>query len=126
EMPEFPFTSYAKYREICVETFEHLKKEFKLPFYPNVTMGWDSSPRTIQTDVYDNLGYPFTPILEGNTPEEFKKALVQAKEFLDQDHTHTKILTINAWNEWTEGSYLEPDEMNGYGYLEAIKAVFVK
>lgn len=35
-----------------------------------------------------------------------------------------KILTINAWNEWTEGSYLEPDTVNGYGYLQAIKRVF--
>ena len=31
------------------------------------------------------------------------------------------ILTINAWNEWTEGSYLEPDMENGEDYLNAIK-----
>jgi len=126
EMPDFPFTSYAKFRNICVKSFEQLKNEFDKPFYPNVTMGWDPSPRTIQTDIYENLGYPFTPILEGNAPEEFKKALEQAKQFLDLDQTHTKILTINAWNEWTEGSYLEPDEINGYQYLEAIKDVFGK
>ena len=33
--------------------------------------------------------------------------------------------TINSWTEWTEMSYLEPDDVYGYGYLEAIKEVFV-
>ncbi|WP_261805476.1 glycosyltransferase WbsX family protein [Lapidilactobacillus luobeiensis] len=34
-----------------------------------------------------------------------------------------EIIVINAWNEWGESSYLEPDKLNGYGYLEAIKSV---
>jgi hypothetical protein len=38
--------------------------------------------------------------------------------------TQPKILTINAWNEWTEGSYLEPDTEFGMGYLEAVRNVF--
>jgi hypothetical protein len=35
-----------------------------------------------------------------------------------------KLITINSWNEWTEGSYLEPDAVNGFGYLEAVRRVF--
>lgn len=48
------------------------------------------------------------------------------KAYLDL-HPELKapLITINSWNEWTEGSYLEPDDLNGYGYLEAVKKVFV-
>ncbi len=33
-------------------------------------------------------------------------------------------ININCWNEWTEGSYLEPDEVHGMKYLEAVRDVF--
>jgi len=31
---------------------------------------------------------------------------------------------IDSWNEWTETSYLQPDDLYGYGYLEAVRNVF--
>ncbi|MBW2252880.1 MAG: glycoside hydrolase family 99-like domain-containing protein [Deltaproteobacteria bacterium] len=34
-----------------------------------------------------------------------------------------KLITTNAWNEWVEGSYLEPDERFGMQYLEAVRDV---
>lgn len=35
-------------------------------------------------------------------------------------------LFINAWNEWGEGNYLEPDERNKFGYLEKVRNVMEK
>ena len=36
------------------------------------------------------------------------------------------MIAINCWNEWTEGSSLEPDAVHGMGYLDAVRAVFGK
>lgn len=118
----FPTYDYEQYARLSLERTKGIDDEFNLPHYPNVTMGWDSSPRTIQSDIYENIGYPFTPILADNSPEKFKNALYKFKNYTES--RGGAVLTINAWNEWTEGSYLEPDRRYGYGYLDAIRSVF--
>ncbi|MFA6960798.1 MAG: glycoside hydrolase family 99-like domain-containing protein [Opitutaceae bacterium] len=95
-----------------------------LPYYPNVTMGWDPSPRTVQSDTYENRGYPFMGTYADNTPDNFRHALQSMRSWLEGRPATDRILTINAWNEWTEGSYLEPDLVNGTAYLEAIRDTF--
>jgi len=96
---------------------------FDVPYYPNITMGWDSSPRADQRDPYGHYGYPFMNMIANNTPERFEAALRAArKKLLENDGPF--ILNINCWNEWTEGSYLEPDTLHGMAYLQAVKRVF--
>jgi hypothetical protein len=50
--------------------------------------------------------------------------LWKAKAWLDTRPTQTPLVTINSWNEWTEGSYLLPDMRWGYDYLRAVHRVF--
>ena len=59
-----------------------------------------------------------------NTPENFQNALQLTKDKMLAEPNGARILNINCWNAWTEGSYLEPDMVNGMKYLEAVKTVF--
>ncbi|MGL6167818.1 MAG: glycosyltransferase WbsX family protein [Fusobacteriaceae bacterium] len=72
---------------------------------------WDSTPR------HSKRGY----IIENKNINDFKKYLKNQKKIMDQKGI--EYIFFNAWNEWAEGMYLEPDEKNKYGYLEAIKEV---
>ena len=89
-----------------------------MPYYPHVSVGWDNNPRF--NNHLDTVCY-------GNTPEMFEEGLRMAKDYVDT-HPNLKapLITVNSWNEWTETSYLEPDNVYGYGYLEAIKRVFLE
>jgi hypothetical protein len=120
----FPKGSYAKAAARNYAVWEETRARFPVPYHPNVSMGWDPSPRTVQSDRYEARGYPWTAVLDGNTPAAFKEALQQARRFLSRPDSPQKMLTINAWNEWTEGSYLLPDTKRGTAYLEAIREVF--
>ena len=104
------------YKEIvadAVREWERLEKEYSIPYYPHVSIGWDNNPRF----------YNFRPgIVKNNTPEAFYEALTYAREFAEK---HGRgLVTINSWNEWTETSSLQPDNLYGYGYLEAVKKAF--
>jgi hypothetical protein len=125
----WPTADYKKAVETNVKYWNTLSKRFKnIPYFPNVSMGWDVTPRLIQTDKFDTYkGYPWTPVFNGdNTPGAFKAALLKAKQFLALSGTQPKIVILNAWNEWTEGSYLLPDKRTGNKYLDAIKETFRK
>ena len=70
------------------------------------------------------MRYTYSGILCDNTPENFRAALQMTKDRLLADPDGPRILNINCWNEWTEGSYLEPDSVHGMKYLEAVRDVF--
>ncbi|SFT14376.1 glycoside hydrolase family 99-like domain-containing protein [Paenibacillus sp. BC26] len=126
EPASFPDSPYADCASEAVAKWPEFRDAFEVPYYPNSTMGWDPSPRCRQDIPLVRGEYPYTPILTGNTPEAFEANLQEVKGYLDQSDLATRMFTIYAWNEWTEGGYLEPDTIHGMKYLEAIRNVFGK
>ncbi|RZM19514.1 MAG: hypothetical protein EOO88_37840 [Pedobacter sp.] len=117
----YQFAHFTNVNEDYLKILDNVKKEwaridtaFEFKYYPHISVGWDNSPRTGTSAVVRN-----------NTPENFEKGLRMAKEFADAHPKQVPLITINSWNEWTETSYLQPDNVFGYGYLNAIKKVFV-
>ncbi|WP_327632926.1 glycoside hydrolase family 99-like domain-containing protein [Kribbella sp. NBC_00482] len=119
---EFPRAEIGPLRDAAFAEYERYAAELDVPFYPNVTVGWDASPRTDQNRAFERGRYPWTTTIDPS-PEEFKDGLLLAKSFLERHRQPHPIITVNAWNEWTEGSALLPDTHNGYGFLEMIRDV---
>ncbi|MBR2731791.1 MAG: glycoside hydrolase family 99-like domain-containing protein [Clostridia bacterium] len=95
--------------------WNRIRADYDVPYYPHATIGWDNNPRH---------HFLTLPIMKNNTPENFKQCLRMAKDYADR-YNDVPLITINSWNEWTEMSYLEPDDVYGYGYLEAVRDVFL-
>ena len=95
---------------------EGLDAKLDVPVFPCVSVAWDDTPR------FPKKGEADVTCTNG-TPENFAAALRIAKQYADSHPKQFPLITINAWNEWVEGSYLLPDKVNGFGYLKAVREV---
>ena len=102
--------------EATKEHFEVMDKKNDVLYFPHVSVGWDNNPR------YKKFK---KPVLENATPEKVEECFKMAKEYVDTHELPMPLITVNSWNEWTETSYLQPDNLYGYAYLEVIKRVFL-
>ena len=110
-----PEDDYVKWGNKAISFWPKWDTSFSVPYFPHVATDWDTNPRF---DKYKQN------IKHNVTAENFKKFLEKAKAYVDNHPKQPKLITINSWNEWSEGSYLEPDSVNGMKYLEAVKVVF--
>ena len=86
------------------------KPEVQYKRFRCVTPRWDNSPRRADGAV----------IFRDSTPaayERWLREIIQAT--LRTFQGDERIVFVNAWNEWAEGNYLEPDQLSGLAYLEA-------
>lgn len=86
------------------------KKAEEYTVYKTVMPSWDNTARK-QNDAH---------IFINSTPEAYKTWLANTVKYTQQNLPADKrFVFINAWNEWAEGTYLEPDQKYGYAYLQA-------
>ncbi len=90
-------------RNIEPKTFEKI--------VPCAFVSWDNTPRRGKNGI----------IIKDNTPELFKAELQRLQHKMNEVNDNLNFLFINAWNEWAEGNYIEPDRINELSYLEVIK-----
>lgn len=80
-------------------------------WFRGIVPRWDNTARRQDT--------PFCFI--NSYPESFHFWLEEIiKQTKLQNFGDEQMIFINAWNEWAEGAYLEPDKQFGYAYLQAI------
>ncbi len=122
-----PVVAYADVQASHRELFP-LCENRGLPFHPVATVGFDNTPRwhrgaTLPVD-FRKLNYE--PIVRDSTPAAFGQVVTDALDCLQRSGGAPRMLILNAWNEWTEGCYLLPDQRHGTGYLEALAAAVRK
>lgn len=81
------------------------------PIFRSLIPGWDNSAR------YGSEAY----VVDGPSPARFEtwlSNLIHASR--KTSAKDERIVIVNAWNEWAEGAYLEPDMRNGFAYLNSV------
>ncbi|WP_227939501.1 glycosyltransferase WbsX family protein [Alkalihalobacillus deserti] len=92
----------------CILSRKNSRDDTKI--FPGAFLDWDNTARR---------GTEAT-IYQGATPEKFEKYLSEQIKRAETIY-QSEFLFINAWNEWAEGTYLEPDKQNQFRYIEAVK-----
>lgn len=82
-----------------------------------MTAGWDKRPWGGSKDPQHDDSR--------STPEEFRQHLNAARRFMDQHAGLTRRMgVICCWNEFGEGSFIEPTRLDGFQYLQQVRDVF--
>ncbi len=85
-------------------------------FYPCVVSNWDNTPRSGRRAF----------VLSRPSPELFRIQLQRAVNQVKNRPCDSRLVFVKSWNEWAEGNYLEPDQINGMAYLEVCRDVLVE
>lgn len=65
-------------------------------------------------------------IYYNSTPELFEIAAENAVKCVEKRDMDHRLIFLNAWNEWGEGAYMEPDIRYGKKYIETLRKVLYR
>jgi len=92
-----------------------VRSEPDLVTFPGAFVDWDNTARyKSRATIFDSV-----------SPEKFEHWLGQLVQSMPKRNIPEPFIFLNAWNEWSESTYMEPDERHGYAYLEALKRALV-
>lgn len=97
---------------IFVERSEKYRRsDYKL--FRSVCPAWDNTARRKNRST----------VFLNSSPALYRRWLENAIQDTEQNHGNPEeqLIFINAWNEWAEGAYMEPDAHYGYAYLQATR-----
>ncbi|TAG02774.1 MAG: hypothetical protein EAZ43_08335 [Betaproteobacteria bacterium] len=88
-----------------------VEREAGIPCFPGAFVDWDNTAR------YGKRAR----IFKGASPERFAHYFKQLVNVTATRPAPEQLIFVNAWNEWAEGTYLEPDTKYGHQYIEAVR-----
>ncbi len=101
-----------------VESGEYIRKYDSDVVFRSALVSFDNTSRRATSGCQ---------IIANDSPEVYEKWLTGLIEDSYANHTTDEnIVFINSWNEWAEGSHLEPDMKYGYAYLQATRDALEK
>jgi hypothetical protein len=115
---EKPFsTSFEELDRGYRHQWEWILGRATLPYFPAVTSGWDKRAwGGSENPAHDN---------SVSTPQSFEAHLRAAKAVIDKNPEKTKrTVVVCCWNEFGEGSYIEPTKLYGTQYIDRLRKVF--
>ena len=89
----------------------YIEEEKREEVHPQIIPRLDRTPRSGKD----------ARVYTDSTPEKFGNAIESALDIVKNKNPEHRILFLQAWNEWGEGNYMEPDLKFGRGYLEILK-----
>ncbi len=108
-----PYEEMVKHYETRWKAITRSTRDGGLPYILAIGSNWDSRPRAGNN----------AAVITGKTPDRFRVMCQNSLKYIDG---RVNMALIEAWNEWGEGSFIEPDKQWGFAFLDVVRDVFAR
>lgn len=128
---------YSTLQSVYLDYYQYILPRTTLKYQVPVTAGWNRAPLNMrecllgkhsasECNVWNSRNYKAYGVDNSiSTPATFRQSLVNAKNYADVYATKSnRIITICCWNEYAEGTFIEPTAARGTAYVEQVLDVF--